>query len=65
MIVTPVPTPAQTPRSPMATGTPEQKARYDALSLLRPKDASMEDALDGAHWIITGELPDDIEEDAS
>lgn len=46
------------PRSPMATGTKEAKARYDALALvLRAQRAySADEAIDLATWILEGEV---------
>ena len=65
-MTTPQPKPAESealssPRAPMATGTKEQKARYDTLlGILKAKtDLSMDDVLAGADWIILG--PDDEE----
>lgn len=60
------PSPASTPRSPMANGDLKQKNRFDALQMILTKSPHMpmHKALDGAHWIITGDLPIDEEDES-
>lgn len=60
------PTPINTPRSPLATGTTEQKVRYDALiGILREVkvEADFAQILEGAAWVELGD--DDADEEES
>lgn len=56
------PTPINTPRSPMATGTPEQKARFDLLTKILQigpiQPLSCDDIMRMSGWGMTG---DDVE----
>ena len=56
------PTPINQPRSPLATGTPEQKLRFDAVIAICDKSRPTlrgDDVLNLAYYIETGDLEED------
>lgn len=50
-------------RTPASSGDAAQKLRYDALVLCLQHRLPLDDALDAARWVETGELPE-VEADA-
>lgn len=50
-------------RSPGASGDALQKLRYDALQLAFTHGLPLDEALDAARWVETGELPEEDDDE--
>lgn len=49
-------------RTPGSSGDAAQKLRLDALQLALTHGLTVDDALDAARWVETGELPEEDED---
>ena len=53
------PTPADVAERPMRSADVMAKSRFDAIEMLLRQKVDADTALDIAHWITTGELPEE------